>query len=202
LRAGRRDYTDTVPEGGVFTFRGLANVEPARPFLNLPFLRPATPLAVPLLIINRSGSNVRIYSIDRFGQWVWVADLIKDLTITLNAQVGQEWVAADDSNHLLARERISRGDNTLWVNEPGVKSPVGSYRGGEAWVRFENSHYSSLYLYNLDSLGRWNWMATIEPGGGYSASTEIGQLWIATDTSNHVVRQLTVAPGLSRVKLN
>ena len=201
-RAGGRDYTETVAEGGIFTFHGLGNVEPARPFLNLPFLHPPTPLAVPLLIINRSSLDVVIYSIDRYGTWVWVADMNKDQTITLSAQVGQEWIAADSANHILARQKIARVNNTLWVNEPGTRTPVSGYRGEEAWVRFENAHYSSLYLYNLDSQGRWNWMATIEPGGGYSASTSIGELWIATDTSNRVIRQVTVAPGLSHVKIN
>ena len=197
-----REYTDTVPEGGIFTFQGLTNVQPVRPLLNLPFLRPATPITAPLLIVNRSGGEIRIYSVDRFGQWVWVANLIKGQTITLNGQVGQEWIAADYTNQILARDRISRGENTLWINEPAERPPVEGYPGGEAWVRFENSHYRALYLYNLDPLGRWNWMATLEPGSGYSASTEVGQTWIATDTTNHVVRQLTVGPGMSRVKLN
>ncbi len=197
-----REYTETVPEGGIFTFQGLANVRPVRPLLNLPFLRPSTPVAAPLLIINRSGLSVRVYSVDRFGQWVWTANMIKGQSITLNGQLGQEWIAADHSNNILARERISRGDNTLWINEPGERVPVGGYRGGEAWVRFENAHFRPLFLYNLDSLGRWNWMATLEPGSGYSASTQVGETWIATDTTNHVVRQLTVGPGLSRVNLN
>lgn len=197
-----REYTDTVPEGGVFTFQGLANVQPVRPLLNLPFLRPPTPVTAPLLIINRSGLTIRIYSVDRFGQWVWAANMIKGQSITLSGQVGQEWIAADYSNRILSRERISRGDNTLWVSDAGEQPPVGGYRGGEAWVRFENTHYRALYLYNLDSLGRWNWMATLEPGSGYSASTQIGESWIATDTANHVIRQITVGPGLSRVKLN
>jgi hypothetical protein len=201
-RTGGRDYQDSIPAGKVFTFRGVADVMPVRSFLNLPFLSPSTPLAVPLLLINRSGLNARVYCIDRFGQWVWVADMTKGLTLTLKAQVGQEFIATDESNHVLAHARVSRGDNTLWVNEPGTRAEGTGYRGDEAWVRFENTHFSSLYLYNLDSLGRWNWMATLAPGGGYSASTEVGPLWIATDTSNHVVRQVTVAPGLSHVKLN
>ena len=74
--------------------------------------------------------------------------------------------------------------------------------GEEAWVRFENTRARPLYLYNLDSQGRWNWMATIEPGGNFSASTQVGQLWIATDTANQVVRQITAEPGSSSVKLN
>lgn len=197
-----REYTDTVPEGGIFTFQGLTNVQPVRPLLNLPFLRPATPITAPLLIVNRSGGEIRLYSVDRFGQWVWVANLIKGQSITLNGQVGQEWIAADYSNQILARDRISRGENTLWINELAERPPVEGYRGGEAWVRFENSHYRALYLYNLDPLGRWTWMATLEPGSGYSASTEVGKTWIATETTNHVVRQLTVGPGMSRVKLN
>ncbi len=199
--ANGREFTDTVPEGGVFTFQGLPNVHPVRPPLNLPFLRPSTPITEPLVVVNRSGLAIRIYCIDRFGQWVWAANMIKGQTITLNGQLGQEWIAADDSNRVLARGRLTRGDNILWVNEPGERAPAGGFRGEEAWVRFENTSYRPLYLYNLDSLGRWNWMATLEPTGGYSASTRVGETWIATDTANHVVRQTIVAPGMARVKL-
>ncbi len=201
-RVGGREFTDTVAEGGVFTFQGVPNVEPARPLLNLRFLPPATPLTAPLLVINRSGSNIQLYCVDRYGQWVWVGDMITGQTLTMSAQVRQEWLAVDPSSRTLARTRISRGDNTLWIDQPGIRAPLAGYRGGEASVRFENTYYRPRYLYNLDSQGRWNWMATIESGGGYSASTEIGQTWIVTDTSNRVVRQITVAPGLSHVKLN
>ena len=128
--------------------------------------------------------------------------MVKGLTVTLSSRVGQEWIALDAAQRILARTRLSRGDNTLWVNEPGAQAPAASYRGEEAWVRFENTHDRPRYLYNLDSKGRWNWIATLEPGGGYSASTAVGETWIATDTANHVVRQITVSPGLAHVKLN
>jgi hypothetical protein len=201
-RAGGRDFNDTVPDGKVFTFRGVPNVQPVRPFLNLSFLQPPTPLAVPLLIINRSKTNARIYGVDRFGQWVWTADLASGLTLALHAQVGQEWIATDESNRVVSRQRITRGDNALWVNEPGERAPASGYRGGQTQVRFENGRYFSLYLYSLDPQGRWTWIATLAPGSEYTAATEIGELWIATDTSNRVVRQVTVAPGMYRVKVN
>ncbi|HYR57427.1 MAG TPA: hypothetical protein VEO95_02310, partial [Chthoniobacteraceae bacterium] len=168
---------------------------------NLPFLRPAAPETAPLVVVNRGALSVHIYAVDRFGRWVWAANMSKGQTITLSGQLGQEWIAADDSNRVLARDRIARGDNVMWVNEAGERAPMGGFRGEEAWVRFENTSYRPLYLYNLDSLGRWNWMATLEPGGGYSASTRVGETWIATDTANHVVRQTTVGPGMARVKL-
>ncbi|MGB8166239.1 MAG: hypothetical protein WCF18_02030, partial [Chthoniobacteraceae bacterium] len=153
------------------------------------------------LIINRSNANAQLYCVDRYGQWIWVADSLSGQTLSVSAQVGQEWIAADAAQRTLGRTRVSRGDNTLWVNEPGAPATVSAYRGAEASVRFENTHYASLYLYNLDARGRWTWMATIEPGGSYGASTAIGESWVATDTSNHVVRQVTVAPGVSVVKL-
>ena len=84
----------------------------------------------------------------------------------------------------------------------GPQTITDGYRGEEAWVRFENTRARPLYLYNLDAQGRWNWMATIEAGGKYSAPTQVGQSWIATDTANQVVRQITAEPGSSSVKLN
>jgi hypothetical protein len=134
-RVGSREFTDTVPEGKTFTFQGVPNVMPPRPMLNLPFLPPATPTAAPLLVINRSGAAVQLYCVDRYGQWVWVGDMVKDQTLTMRAQVGQEWIATDPAQRTLARARMTHADNTLWVNEPGVRAPVAGFRGAEAWVR-------------------------------------------------------------------
>lgn len=199
-----REFTDTVQQGRVFTFRGLSQVEPARPPMNLPFLRPISPVPVPLTVVNRTGLSIQIYSIDRFGQWVWAANMIKGQTIGLSAKVGQEWVAADFSGHELGRDRMSRDENIFVVDEPGARSGRAGYHtdADDAWMRFENASGRALYLYNLDPLGRWNWMATLEPGSGYSASTHVGETWIATDTANRVVRQLNAGPGQSRVRLN
>jgi hypothetical protein len=197
-----REYTDTVPEGGIFTFKGLTNVQPVRPPLNLPFLRPSTPLTAPLTVVNRSNSNLRIYSVDRYGRWVWSADMFRGQTLSFNGQVGQEWIAADYTNRAFARQRISRGDNVMMVSEPDTAPPPGGYRGDAARVRFENNGFRSLYLYQVDGRGSWDWMATLEPGGGYSALGRVGEVWIATDTANRIVRQVTVGLGMSRVPLN
>jgi hypothetical protein len=199
-----REFTDTIPQGQIFTFRGLPNVRPVRPPLSLPFLRPSSPLAVPLALVNRSGLNVSIYSVDRYGRWVWAANVIAGQTISISAQVGQDWVAADASGRELARSRIARSDNVMVVDAPGLRPGRVEYQtdGDEAWVRFENTSGRTLYLYNLDPLHRWNWMATLEPNGGYSASTRVGETWIATDTANRVVRQINAGPGQSRVRLN
>lgn len=194
-----REYSEAVPDGGVFTFKGLGNLQTPRPFF--PLFKPSGPGSAPLVIVNRSEGPAAIYGIDRYGQWVWTASLSKGQTLTLTGQVGQHWLATDESNRVLARTRISRGDNLMWVTAPEDRPPPGGFRGEEAWIRFENTSYKSIYLYNLDSLGRWNWMATLEPGGGYSASTHVGESWIATETSNRLIRQVTVAPGLSHVKL-
>jgi hypothetical protein len=197
-----REYTDTIVEGSVFTFRGVANVQPARPVLNIPLLRPAAPTTSQMVIVNKSSLTGHTYSVDRYGQWVWVALVNKGQTITVTGQVGQEFIVADPSKRVLGRERIGRSTTTLWAYEPEERTPVSHARGQAAETRFDNAGYRTLYLYNVDSLGRWNWMATLEPGNGYNAASTVGETWIATDTSNRVVRQITVGPGLSRVKLN
>lgn len=201
-RVNARTFTDTVREGAIFTFQGVPNVTPVRPPLNLPFLRPLSPVTAPLVIINRSGMNSRLYCVDRFGSWTWGADIQNGQTLSLTGKAGEEWIAMDEGQRVLARQRLGRGDNQLWINEPGQTAPTAAVRGEEAWVRFENTGYRPLYLYNLDPVGRWNWMATIEPGGGYSASTHVGETWIATDTGNRIVRQTVVGPGMAHVKLN
>lgn len=197
-----REYTDTVADGKVFTFQGIPGLRPVQPPLNLPFLKPVAPVSAPLALVNRSGGPASAYTVDRYGRWVWAADLASGQTVSLRSKVGEQWILTDARGGVLARERISSGDNVLIAEVPGTGR--GGYRPGgeEAWVRFENPSYRSLYLYNLDPLGRWNWVATIEPGGGYSASTRVGETWIATDTGNRVVRTLTAPPGQSRVKLN
>jgi|GEM_PF-3924430 len=197
-----REYTDTVPEGKVFTFQGIPGLRPVQPPLNLPFLKPSAPTSAPLALVNRSGSPATAYTVDRYGRWVWAAELPHGQTVTLRSKVGEQWILADARGTVLARERISSGDNVL------IAEPAGTGRGGyrpggeEAWLRFENTSYRPIYIYNLDQAGRWNWMATLEPGGGYSASTRVGETWIAADTGNRVLRTVTAAPGQARVKLN
>lgn len=201
-RAGRQEFTDTVAEGKVFTFQGVANVERARSMWNLPFLPPATPQAAPLLVVNRTSENIHLYSVDRFGRWVWVGDMLKGQTLAMSACVGQEWIATDRGGRVLIRERVANKGNTLSVDELDVNAPRNSFRGEETRVYFENAHYRPRYLYNLDPQGRWSWMATLEPSGTYTAATAIGETWIATDTANHVVRQITITPALGKVKLH
>jgi len=118
-----REFTDTVPEGGIFTFKGLSDVRPVRPPLNLPFLPPSAPLSAPLVVVNRTGLTIRVYNVDRFGQWVWAANMIKGQTITLQARVGETWIAADFSNRVLGSNRISRGQNMFVVDSFGGGRP-------------------------------------------------------------------------------
>ena len=115
-RANGRDFSDTVPEGTTFTFQGLPNVLRAKGFL--PFLPPPAPRATQLLIINRTNVPIRVYNIDRFGSWVWTADVLKGQTITLHGRVGEEWIAADIGARILSRARLSRADNTFAVDPP------------------------------------------------------------------------------------
>jgi len=197
-----REFTDTVADGGIFTFRGIAGVVPVQPKINLPFLKPAGPVSAPLAIVNRSGRVISAYNVDRFGRWGWAADLVSGRTLSLTGRVGEEWILTDERGNALARQRLSRGENVI------IAEPTGGGRGGsassadEAWVRFENVSYRPVYLYNLDPARRWNWLATLEPGGGYSASTRVGETWIVTDPGNRVLRNMTVPPGQSRVKIN
>jgi hypothetical protein len=112
-RVGQQDYDDTVRQGDIFTFRGLPAVEPVRALL---FLNPPTPQAVPLQIVNHSHHNICIFSVDRFGQWVWLTKMPGGLTLALDGLLGEEWIATDPLYRVIARQHLTHGDNIFVVN--------------------------------------------------------------------------------------
>lgn len=193
--ANGRDYKGSAADGGIFTFQGIAGV---RPPINLPILRPPVPTASPLRVVNRSGSLVRVYSVDRFGRWAWAENLASGSSFAAHAQVGQDWVVTDPRNQVLEQVRIRAGENTVILN-PRFVAPGPGQLGR---VRFENTSRRSLYLYSLDRWGGWNWTASLEPFGAYETSTRPGEEWVATDRANRVVEQVRIAPGMNRVTLN
>lgn len=204
-RLDGREYTDTVEEGDVFTFKGLSNVRPIRP--PLPFLKPSIPSIEQITVINRSGLPVRVYNIDRYNKWNWAANVRNGEKINLNAQIGQEWVAVDNASNVLARERISPDRNVLLVEPPYTPPsrppyPGGGFQGGNQRVKFENSGGRTVYVYNLDRWGNWTWKASLEPRGSYSASADLGETWILTDRSNRVIRQVVIDRGMSTVRVD
>jgi hypothetical protein len=134
-----REFTDTVPQGKVFTFKGLADVRPVRPPMNLPFLNPISPVTAPLLVINRTPSRLRIYNVDRYQQWVWTADIERGQTLSFRARVGETWIVADPANHVLGQERIRRGDNRLMAEPPAPPEP--SYGQGGFRKRKSGERY-------------------------------------------------------------
>lgn len=192
--ANGRSFQSSTDEGGIFTFQGIAGV---RPPPKLPILRPPAPSAAPLRVINRTGSDISVYAIDRYGRWAWAKDLTHGSNFTAHGQVGQDWVITDSRRQVLEQYRIRVGANTVTLH-PRFTPPG---PGAPSRVRFENANRDVLYLYNVDRWGGWNWMALLEPYGVYEAATRPGEEWIATDRANGLVKQIRIAPGMSRVLL-
>lgn len=189
--ANGRDYKASEGDGKIFTFKGVG----VRPPINLPVLRPPAPLSSPLRVVNRSGSLVRVYAVDRYGRWSWAENVGHGSSFAAQAQVGQDWVVTDARNQVLEQYRIRTGDNTV-ILQPRFAPPG---PGQLSRVRFENTSRRSLYLYNLDRWGGWNWRANLEPYGVYEAATRPGEEWVATDRANRVIEQVRIAPGMGRV---
>lgn len=193
-RANGREYKGSVGDGGMFTFQGIAGV---RPPINLPILRPPPPSASPLRVVNRSGSLVRVYSVDRYGRWSWADNLSSGTSFSAHAQVGQDWVVTDARNQVLEQHRIRTGDNTVTIHPRFV--PPGA--GQMTRVRFENGNRRPLHLYHINRWGTWNWIASIETSGVYEATTRPGEQWVVTDRLNRIIEQVRIEPGMNRVAL-
>ena len=189
-----RDFRGSAGDGSIFAFQGIAGV---RPPPNLPILRPPSPAAAPLRIANRSGAPVTVYSIDRYGGWAWADRIGPGDSFSTLSQVGQDWVITDARRQVLEQYRVRAGENTVTLYPRFA--PVGL--DAPMRVRFENASRGSLYLYNLDRWGSWTWMAMLEPYGVYEAATRIGEEWVATDRGNSPVKQVRIAPGMTRVSL-
>lgn len=189
-----RELKGSTSDGGVFTFQGIAGV---RPPVQLPIIRRPVPTTSQLRIVNRSGAPVTVYSIDRHGSWSWAQSVSTGDSFNARAQVGQDWVMTDTRQQVLEQYRVRSGDNTV-VLHPRYQQPG---PGTPTRVRFENGNRRVLNLYNLDRWGGWNWMARLEPSGIYGAATLPGEKWVATDTANAVVKQVTIEPGMARVPL-
>lgn len=200
-KANGRTFQDIVADGKTFTFQGVPYVQRAKAPLGLSFLQ-RSPNPTPLTIVNHSGAPARVYCVDRYQAWRWAADVANAQTIAVTALVGEQWVATDEAGRALSRVRVVEHDATFFIAPAGEENRPVSYRGEDASVRFLNAGSRPLYLYTLDNQGRWTWMALLDQGGSYLAETHVGAQWIATSTSNQTVRQTTVAPGLSEVRID
>jgi hypothetical protein len=189
-----RKITGTANDGDVFVFQGagLSGGQQSRGEASLK-------------VVNNLGQSIRIYSVDGYGRWHWGEQLRPGGVFTTYSDIGHRWVVTSLSSARIIYEfRARRGDNRIAIDNAAVGGldvdtrPSG---GGELRLRFENNYGRSLYLYQLNRWGAWDWKAQLEPDGVYAANAEIGETWIATDRSGRVIEKIVVGRGMSQVRI-
>lgn len=71
--------------------------------------------AAQMRFVNRYGEAVRIYSLNDFGRWEWVASLPPGARISTPARRGQFFIVTDGSNQELRRARAGEGAGVLVI---------------------------------------------------------------------------------------
>ena len=185
-KANGQEYTESVEEGNVFTFKGVGAraVGPA-----LGFIPPSAPRVAPLQVTNDSGRTVLIYAVNRQGSWVWQQELRAGEALRTEAAVGQQWKITSRTNEPLTSFNIKAGRNVVSV--AGEEAPS---RNVSARVTFQNKHGAPLYVYKLDRAGAWNWAAKLESAASYAANSHIGEQWVVTTSRGRVLREVRVTP--------
>jgi hypothetical protein len=183
-RANGQEYSDSVEEGRVFTFKGVG-AKAIAPTLGI--IPPAAPRVGSLHLTNDLGRTVLVYAVDRQGSWVWQQELRAGEALRTEAAVGQQWKVTSRKNEPLASFVIKAGRNVVNVEGDEITPPAAPAR-----LSFENDHGTPLYVYKIDRFGAWNWVAKLESGGSYGANSQIGEQWIVTDTRGRILREVRV----------
>lgn len=69
-------------------------------------------------------------------------------------------------------------------------------------LRFENGYSrATIYVYELDRWGAWQWKAQLSPGEVYTARGQSGDLWVMADRNGRVLREVRVAANMAPVYL-
>jgi hypothetical protein len=192
-KANGQEYTDSVQEGGVFTFKGVG----ARALApTLGFIPPAAPRVASLQLTNEVRGTVLVYAIDRHGSWVWQQELRNGEAWRAEAAVGQRWKVTSRRNEPLASFVIKAGRNVVNVGGDQVATPVTPAR-----LTFENNHGAALSVYKIDRWGAWNWAAKLESGASYAANSPVDERWVVTDARGRILREVRVTPQTRAIQI-
>ncbi|HEY5753480.1 MAG TPA: hypothetical protein VIT21_10050 [Chthoniobacterales bacterium] len=73
---------------------------------------------------------------------------------------------------------------------------------GDSHLRFRNETRRTVNIYTVDRFGRWYWVAGISGGARASFYSRVGQAWVVTDRSGHILQRVRARPGSSNVTLD
>lgn len=189
-KSNGQEYTQSVAEGDVFTFKGVNT----RPVVDP---EPVSARLAPVQITNDSGRVALAYSMDRKGRWVWKQEIAADEVLRAEAPVGQQWKFTNRRNEQISSFTVRAGRNVVRVGGADAPEPAGQVR-----LKFKNNYGSLVYVYKLDRWSAWTWVSQLDRGATYSANAGVGERWILTDNRGRVVRELRVARSMNVVEID
>lgn len=202
-----REFTDTVDEGEVFTFKGVEGVDRDRGFLGI--VPPAAPATAPLNVQNSSGRTALLYALDRHGRWIWVTEISEGKSYSTTGAIGQQWKVTNRAQETLREITIRSGRNDVQIisaGDSGRPGGGGGYRpnppvGNTIRVQFENGVYRRVYLYTASRWGAWEWQAQLETGDVFGANARVGEKWVVTDVRGRVLEEIIITPSARRINI-
>lgn len=118
--------------------------------------------------VNQAPGNANIYHVDRFGKWIWVKELGRGESASVNSPIGDVWVIRGNRDTITERV-VARPEKQRVVirYDTGFRGDRYGPRREERYnVSFRNRTLRPIVLYALQPWGEWIWAGAIPPRGG------------------------------------
>jgi hypothetical protein len=133
-------------------------------------------------IVNERDDDVRLFAVDRDGEWDHRETIGDDSSETVPSRVGQWWVVTDEDRNVLRRFDAAPGMTLIRL------------RGGarQVEVKFENDTHRAIQIYRLGGDDRWQWITDVDEGDDHKVRTYAGTAWKVTTMGGRDLRRVRV----------